>query len=146
MTEHDDPTQADTLAAADRLSGSMQDLRSEMTYLRRYGHRSRILIWGLAVSLVLNLAVLAFVAIVAVQANDASSLGNQNKQSAFISCNAGNQARAVSAQLWTYVLGLTEQNAKEQGTLTSQAEKQIADFKTYISTAYAPRDCTPEGG
>ena len=137
---------AATLAAADRLNDSMQELRDDMTSLRTYGHRNRAMIWGVVVSLVLSVAVLVAVAIVAVQANNASSVANQNRQAAVTTCNAGNQARALSVQLWNYVLAASEQSAKEQGRYTPQLEKQIADFRGYIANAYSPRDCTQVGG
>jgi len=129
---------ARTFAAAERLQDSMTDLRAEITTLRRYGQHNRRYIWGLVVSLVLDLVLSIVVAVVAVQANEASSVANQSRQAQRTTCEAGNQARAVSVQLWNYVLDATKDDPRNQ---TPERKAQIAKFRTYMESAYAQRDC-----
>jgi hypothetical protein len=135
-------TPDDTLAAAARLEGSMRDLAAQLAALRHYGHRNRRMIWGLVVSIVLDVVLSVVVAVVAVQANNASSQAQQNRNAAITSCEAGNQARGVSVQLWTYVLDLSQ---KSPANAAPDKQKQIQDFRTYMTAAYAPRDCAQAG-
>lgn len=137
---------AAALDMARQLNESMEGLRGDITVLRTYGQHNRRMLWGVIASLVLAVLALIAVAVVALQAADATSTANQNRQAAVTTCNASNQARAVSTQLWSYVLSVIEQNARQSGTFTPQVEKQLTDFRSYIATSYAPRDCTQVGG
>jgi hypothetical protein len=130
-----------TLAAALRLNESMADLSTEMRALRDYGHRNRRYIWGLTISLILDLALSIVVAFVAVQANEASSLAAQNRTAQKTTCEASNQSRLVTTNLWNYVLDLS----LKQPNLTPEKQKQISDFRAYMTDAYAQRDCTQLG-
>lgn len=134
-----DPERRATLEAAERLEESMTSLTVEMRHLREYGRRNRHYIWGLTISIVLDIALSIVVAFVAVQASNASSLANQNRQSQITTCEAGNQARAVTVQLWTYVLDLSAQQPENQ---SPDKRAKVEQFRTYMRNSYAPRDCT----
>lgn len=136
-----DPQHA-ALAAAARLNESVTDLRDEIHYLRSYGERNRHYIWGLAISLMLDVALSIVVIIVAVQANDANDRANANHQYQIDSCNQSNQARMVSANLWNYVLDAAAKSPENQ---TPDRKKQIADFRAYMESAYQQRDCSKVG-
>jgi len=139
MTEPcNDDDRARMFAAADRLQDSMTDLRADMSTLQAYGQHNRRYIWGLVVSLALDVALSIVVAVFAVQASEASSLANQNRQAQRTTCEAGNQARAVSIQLWNYVLDATKDDPRNQ---TPERKALIAKFRTYMESAYAQRDC-----
>lgn len=139
MTEPlDSNDRPEIFAAAERLQGSMTELQSEIGTLRTYGQHNRRYIWGLIVSLALDVALSIVVAVVAVQANEASSLANQNQQAQRTTCEAGNQARAVSVQLWNYVLDATKDDPRNQ---SPDRRALIAKFRTYLESAYAQRDC-----
>jgi hypothetical protein len=129
---------ARVFAAAERLQDSMTDLRTDVSMLRTYGQHNRRYIWGLVVSLVLDLALSIVVAVFAVQASEASSVANQSRQAQRTTCEAANQARAVSVQLWSYVLDAT---SKEPQNQTPERKAQVAQFRTYMESAYAQRDC-----
>jgi hypothetical protein len=140
-----DPDHKSTVEAARILVASMDSLGGEMGALRRYGQRNRRLIWGLAVSLLLDVLLSVAVFFVAVQATEASNRATLatseaalNRQSQLNSCEAANQARAVSIQLWNYVLDLSEKNNP-----APDKQMQIDQFRSYIQDAYSPRDCTP---
>ena len=141
-------TETDPLEAAARLERSMGELTSEFqaerqareeatTALRTYGERNRHLIWALAASIVFSLAMGAVAITASLQAKDATSQAKRNADNARITCETGNEGRKLQTQLWTYVLDLSAQNPE----LTAYQKKQIAAFRGYIATVYAPRDC-----
>lgn len=133
---------AETLEAARRLEIVMAELKDELREQHVYGRRNRHLIWGLAASLLFDLMLsvaLFFTFIVAGNARDAA---DQNRQTQIASCESGNAARQVSANLWTYVLDTASKNPENQA---EARRKQIADFRQYMATSYAPRDCSQIG-
>lgn len=143
-----DPDRENVLAAASSLEHSMSDLGADIKSLREYGQRSRHWIWALAVSLTLDVVLSVFLGFVAVQANhasnkatDATSAAHVNRQTQVTTCEATNQARAVSTQLWTYVIGVVTANNTQ---LTAAQRAQLVMLRTHIRTAYAPRDCSPD--
>lgn len=121
----------DTLAAAERLEGAMRTLASEVGQLRTYGEHNRRMIWGLIASLVISIAG----GIVAVRT---SIIASQNRQNAVVTCQSGNEARSVSRQLWTYLLDQEETSP----SLTPAERQQLLQFRGYIRTIYADRDCS----
>lgn len=130
-------TESDPLEAAERLEGSMNELAGEVNALRTYGEHNRHMIWGLIAAILIALASAGFAVAASVQAKDATSQARQNTVNAKITCEAGNESRRLAKQLWTYVLDLSSQNPN----LTAYQKKQIALFRGYIETVYAPRDC-----
>jgi hypothetical protein len=127
----------DPLVAAERLEVAMTDLAGEVGTLRDYGHRNRAMIWGLVVSVLLNLVVGVIAISASLQAREATSQAAVNAQNAKITCEAGNESRRLQTQLWTYVLDLSS----KRPNMTAEQRKQIAAFRGYIATVYAPRDC-----
>lgn len=142
MSDPSTPDPRQTLAAAARLHDTMADLRDEIGALRTYGRHNRRYIWGLIVSLLLDLILSIVVAFFAVQATEASSLANQNRQTQRATCEAGNQARAVSRQLWNYVLDLSSKTPENQAP---ERKQRIEQFRQYMESAYAQRDCAADG-
>lgn len=133
---------ADTLEAARRLELGMAALKDEIRDQHVYGRRNRHLIWGLAISLVFDvlLSVALFVTFVAV--GNAQNAADRNRQTQIATCESGNQFRQVSSNLWTYILDTAAKNPENQ---TEARRKQIADFRTYMLSAYAARDCSQIG-
>jgi len=134
----------DPIAAAESLEQSMGALADEMRSLSDYGHRSRTLIWGLVVSLALDVVLSVILGIVALQASDAShrateatSVSAQNALNAKVTCEVGNESRRLQIQLWTYVLDLSSTDPSQ----TPQQKQQVAQFREYIKHVYSPRDC-----
>jgi hypothetical protein len=140
-----DPLDQDVVVAAHRLEISVNKLRDEINNLRVYGQRSRRLIIGLAVSIVLDVLLSAAVGLLAIQAvstsnraNEANSLASRNAQNQLITCQAGNESRAAQVQLWNYVLDLAARNPNQS---PDQVER-LKQFRAYLTTALGPRDCT----
>ena len=134
------PHQQRALIAATRLQESMEDLRTDLQAVRSYGERNRRFIWGLIVSIALDVALSIVVAVVAIAVSNTNDVAAQNRDAQIASCNAGNETRAVSRQLWNYVLDLSS-----QGNLTPEKRAQIDKFRAYMEAAYAPRDCSTLG-
>lgn len=140
MTEPYDPN--DTLAAARRLETSMDQLHQEMQYLRVYGKRNRHLIWGLAGSILFDVALSVLLFFVFVVAGSARDTADRNRETQIATCEANNQSRQVTTNLWNYILDTASKNPESQ---TEAKRKQIADFRAYMESAYAQRDCTKVG-
>lgn len=130
-------TETDPLEAAERLERSMNDLCAEVNALRTYGLHNRRMIWALVVSILIALASAGFAVAASLQAKDATSQARRTADNAKITCETGNESRKLQTQLWSYVLDQSEQNPD----LTAYQRKQIAAFRGYIATVYAPRDC-----
>lgn len=130
----------ETLNAAADLQESMAVLSGEIRGLRTYGKRNRNYIVGLAVSLFLDLVLSIVVAFVAVSAAEANDQADQNRRTQIATCESANQSRAVTVNLWNYVLDSAAKNDP-----TPQKLKQISDFRAYMQKAYAPRDCSQAG-
>lgn len=132
------PQQQQALIAASRLQESMEDLRGELRAVETYGQRSRHYIVGLAISIGLDVALSIVVIVVALVVSNTNDIANQNREAQKASCLSGNETRAVSVQLWNYVLDTAEHNNPGN-------KKQIEDFRAYMQKAYAPRDCDQIG-
>jgi len=131
-------TDSEALRVAQNLSTSMNGLADEIRDLRVYGRHNRQIIAALLGVVLVVAALLVFTISVAKQAEHATSLSAQNKQNAKVTCLAGNEARAAQVRLWTYVLDVS--TASNPSTTPQQA-KFIADFRAYILTVFAARDC-----
>lgn len=140
MTEPSERNAA--IAAAVRLEGSVTELTEEIAALRVYSQRSRRFIWGLAISLILDVILSFVVVVVAIQAKDANTLAEANRQSQISTCEANNQSRQVAANLWNYVLDAAARTPENQ---TTERKQQLADFRAYMLSAYTPRDCSKIG-
>jgi hypothetical protein len=116
----------------------MEDLRTELCAVENYGHRNRRYIVGLAVSIGLDVALSIVVIIVALVVSSTNDIAHQNREAQKASCLSGNDTRAASVQLWSYVLDTAERNNPAN-------RAQIEDFRTYMKKAYAPRDCNQTG-
>lgn len=138
MTDPQNPA----IAAATRLQESVVDLKQEIVGLQQYGQRNRHLIVGLAISLALDVLLTIGVIIAAITANNAGAVADANRQNQFDTCNASNQTRQASRNLWNYVLDTVEKNPQNQ---TPDRQKQIAEFRAYMQDAYADRDCSHIG-
>lgn len=128
------PQQQQALYAATALRETMEDLRTDLRTVERYGHRNRHYIIGLAVSIGLDVALSIVVIVVALLASNTHTIAAQNRAAQHASCLSGNDTRAASVQLWNYLLDGAEQD--------NPAKKdQIEQFRAYMQSAYAPRDC-----
>lgn len=144
MTEQ--PYQPEAVAAAGKLSGSLDTMSRELRRLSEYGRNSRHMILALGVSLVLDLALTVIVAIFAVQAHDASdaaTTATSTARHAYASnkalCVASNTSRRQTIQVWVHLLD-------EAGPPKTAASRRFEDsFIAYLNKTYAPRNCSTLG-
>lgn len=132
------------VAQADLLSRNVEVLADAVDRLAVSQRRIRHLIAGIIAALVLVLGLSVVVAFVAADARQASeraeranSVADRAAQQQRVSCEAGNEARRVSRELWTYVLDLSTKGRK----LTPEQYRQVRTFRAYLVTVYADRDC-----
>lgn len=134
MSEDYTPQQQQALYAATKLQESMEDLRTDLHKVERYGHRNRHYIVGLAVSIALDVVLSIVVIVIALAVSNTNGIANQNREAQKASCQSGNDTRQASTQLWNYILDASERNNPAN-------RDQIEQFRAYMQKAYAPRDC-----
>lgn len=127
-----------TLAAAERLSTSMDGLREDIGTLRSYGKRNRHFIWTLAVSLVLDVVLSVAVAVIAVQANQAASAADRNRDTQRVTCESANESRAANRSLWGAILDASNQ---ANPNATPAQRNQVEGLRWFVNQVFAPRDC-----
>lgn len=147
MTSSEDKDTA-ALAAATSLEAAMRGLSDDLGTLRTYGKRNRLLIWvvgGVVALLILVGAVLwhttAKADDAANEAKRATSAASQSLLTQHASCEAGNETRQVSRQLWNYVLD----SPAAKPDATAADKQKIKEFRQYVNTTFAPRDCAKIG-
>jgi hypothetical protein len=140
MTDRND---ADALAAARGLTGALEGMTGQLAGLTAYGKRNRRMIWGLIISITLDLILTAFVAVTAIQAHDANNSAKTARAVAVAAaqnnrnlCESSNIARAQQVELWTYLFDLAGPPK------TAQGAKLTAEFKHHLQVVFAPRDCS----
>jgi hypothetical protein len=137
------PGDSEALATAKGLTGALEGMTAELGRLAAYGHRNRRMIWGLVVSIVLDLILTGFVAVAAIQAHDANTAAGAAKASEMALCTAGNAARAQQVTLWTHLLSLPP--AAGSPARTKAQQEEIAAFGAYVKSIFKPRDCARLG-
>jgi len=132
-----DDASSDVVTTAQALTASLNGMTAQLEELTRYGQRNRHLIWGLAVSLVLDLVLTVVIVTVAVQANHASNQAQQVHAQQAATCLSSNEARKLQVQLWEYVLSFPPTRPR-----TEAQEQQIKDFRSFMRKTFAQRDCS----
>lgn len=126
MTENEDGR--DPIKTAEGLTEALQVTSGELKALNKRLRRTRHIVWGLVVSLALDLLLTAGFAYVAVQANN-------TQQSNLALCESGNHSRAQQIEIWNYVLSLGKPPR------TAQQRKVVAEFEGHLHVIFAPRNC-----
>jgi len=97
-----------------------------MTFFSRISVRSFIL--GALIATVFAAALVAI---------QASTISRHNHESLIQSCSLGNDFRQRELKLWNHILGIPPAQPP-----TAQEQKQINDFKAYLSNTFQLRDCS----
>lgn len=140
MIERDELTMA-----VGGLIGSIDGLRAEVADTRLYGAHNRKLIRLVAVSVVFDIGLSLGLGAIAVQSRHASDKATRASSTLVVNCLSGNESRKIQADLWNTVLQFPAPAAETPAAKT-QREATTAKFKEYIATAFAPRDCSKQGG
>jgi hypothetical protein len=143
MTDKDGRPHSVTITAAEDLTAAMDRLGIDIHGLDRAGKRNRRLIFAVAASVVLDVALTVVLGFTAIKANDAAVSAASatasnvvNEQATRIACVATNEARAASVQLWKAVVDAMAKADPSPGN-----DKVIAELRAYITVGFAPRDC-----
>jgi len=144
------PGDSEALAAAKGLTEALEGMTRQLAALAAYGKRNRHMIWGLIVSIALDLVLTVVVAVFAIQAHDANTsaqaarvVAAAAKQNNLALCEAGNVARAQQIGLWNHLLSLPP--APGSPRRSAGQEQQITAFRAYIAGIFKPRDCAALG-
>lgn len=124
------------LASAQDLTSALTDLSERLGDTLAYGHRNRRMIWGLIISLALDLVLTAGLTISLIQSDRASNEARSVHRQQVVICESGNEGRALNVKLWTYVLSIPPPQSR-----THEQEKRVAEFKVFLTKTFAPRDC-----
>lgn len=134
----------DTLEAASRLESAMLGLSRDFREVEAAGARSRVMIYALAAVVVMMLCAFAWLAVLTHRADEASSDASQARRGQLTACDASNDGRALTRQLWGYVLDESVRPVKGRPVKTKAELAQIAKFRLYVNTTFAARDCVAE--
>jgi hypothetical protein len=118
----------------------MEGLTAQLANVARYGRTSRHLIWGLVVSLILDVTLTVFVSVIAVQANNASNTAQHAYASNVALCVAGNVSRQQNEGLWLFFLKLLGA-PKEPAAIHAEAL-----LRAELAKVFGPRNCAALGG
>lgn len=124
-------------SALDGMSERLEAVSARLDEQGQYGRRNRRLIRWLVLSLALDALLTGAFAFGAVKVNEANTRTVQVHNQQVATCQSGNEARQLNVKLWDYVL-----SAAASRPLTAERKKQIDDFKAFVHTTFAPRDCS----
>lgn len=112
----------------DQAAHQLQKTVDEIT---GYSRRTRKLIWGLAVSLALDITLSVIIAILSVSALSASSAVHRSQLAA---CAIANQTRVQQIQLWQFVITLSQQQPDAN-------KAELRTFEAYLHKTFGSVDC-----
>lgn len=118
-----------------------RDLQTETAELRRYGKRNRHLIRLVAVSVALDIALSCGLVYAIHRADQASSAARRAASAQVVTCRSSNAARAVQTDLWNFILTTFPPPTVETPAAKTQREATTTQFKAYVATAFAQRNC-----
>lgn len=138
--------QALTVAVAD-MAGALEDQREDVRALADYGRRSRNFIKLLAATVLFDICMSFTIGYIGYKAfnaantaRHATSLAERNRQAAIVQCEAGNDYRNSTRNLWEYVLNLSAGRPQ-----TEQQALDTASFKIYLARISELKDCGTVG-
>lgn len=115
----------------DKIAGS-----SDVQAIIRYGHRTRLLLRWLAVSLAFDLVLSLGLGYVAIRAQQLAEQANSIQDRARAGCLSGNEFRKTQLQIWHYILDLPPTSPR-----SAAQEAQQAQFRAYVDGQFALRKC-----
>lgn len=103
--------------------------------------RSRqILVLG--ISLTIDVILTVGFAFLSIQARDTAMDVQRSKDTIVNNCKVGNEFRATQAALWDHILNLQSISNDLTPEQQVQRDKTLAEFRKYLDTTFAPRDCS----
>jgi len=141
------PHDRDPVGTAQNLTQALKTMSERLDAAVARERRTRRIAWGLVVSVTLDVLLTVILALIAVQAHNASnSASAASMRAAHASasnlalCRASNVSREQQVQLWVHFYDL----AAHKGLTPAQkkADKQLI---AYIESVFRPRNCAALG-
>ena len=123
------------------LGGKIDGFTKEVQNLRKYGERSRALIWRQWVLGLLVLLLVVVVAVVAVGARHTAATVQRNAENAYSACVRANEARKTTTDLWNNIFSFPPTrplSPQEQAAVNAN----VAVLRARIAKDYAQQDCS----
>lgn len=127
-----DPTKDEAIAAAQKLVTAMNAITVEMVEVRKVSKKHQFLIRLLGLSVAFDVLLTIGMGGVGYTAHHTASEVSKAQKTA---CISSNEARKVQTDLWNYVFNITDD------TRSPEQADRIQQFKGYIATAFAQRNC-----
>jgi hypothetical protein len=142
----DNRNTSEAITTAKTLSDRLEGMRAELAKVNQYSRRTRHMMVGLTLSLVLDIILTIVVSLIAVQAHSASQSAGHAFASNQALCQASNTARAQQVGLWTYLIDLSLASNPKPVTAAQKAQQAksaalLARFERHLKVVFAPRDC-----
>lgn len=142
----------DPIQTAKALTDALEGMTKQLAAVKATVARGKRIIIGLAVSLVLDVALTVVVTLTAAQAHDTAAQAHDASARAnatvtqlhaiqVSSCNAGNGTRAAEIQLWTHLAAVSTPPAGSTPAQAAKDRQAIAALLTYVRQVFKPRDC-----
>lgn len=130
----------DGLAVANQLVRVVQDIQNKLAELKNDTKLSRKYIFGLAVSISLDVTLSVVTIFLAIGLNSASTTQRAaSQQTNYQQCQISNTDRAQDKQVWDVFLG----DLVPKGTkLTPKLQAEINHIYSVVNSKDAPRDCS----
>lgn len=146
------PAARETVDAADRLTaalaamtGQLEAVNKRLDLAEKAAKRSRRIIAGLVVSLVLDITLTVLVTVFALQAHNASAEASATVQqlhaSEIESCDASNQTRLQEIALWSHLASVSRPSPTATPAQAAASKKAVQQFLAYVVRVFSPRNC-----
>lgn len=96
----------------------------------------------LSVSLVLDVLLTLGLGLLFNQTHQNTMATQNNSATIVANCEVGNEFRRTEAALWEHVLSLQPVMTNLTPEQQVRRDKTVSDFKNYLATTFAPRDCS----
>jgi hypothetical protein len=126
------------------LDKKMEDnpIDESIDVLVRDAKRRRRQIFWLTISLMLDVLLTIGFGFLSVQTYNAATTAQHSQNAIVASCEAGNEFRVTEAALWNHILNLQPVITNLTPEQQAQRDKTVAEFREYLKTTFAPRDCS----
>lgn len=126
-------------SAAQRYDEAIDAIEAPFTAASTYAHRTRRLVWALAASLALDIALTVMFSVALHRVSDLTAAAEQQAAESsdylIASCVMGNKSRADNRHLWAEILALAAPPP------TSPQARNLIKIKALVAKTFADRDC-----
>lgn len=134
----------DLLTAASSMTQAIKSLSEEIGGVKIYSQQTRRLARVLIVSVIFDILLSVGLYLGFRKADDASSKATKASSKQIVACTAANASNDIQTKLWNIVLNFPAPVGETQEAKEQRLE-QTSQFKQYIQTAFAQKDCTKAG-